>query len=201
MARKIFLDGNADERPSPMVALLLCMIPVATFFYMKRRQRNRYNQAPAPLAETEPTRRQGKDAGHARDAEMSTEEKAKRDKEKKEWEEQVKAEKDKVEAEKSKRSAAEGRELALKKKLNDIQEELLRTRFDRDLAQHPEDPALNDPTPDEVYTQVKPLNRNPAPPVKPATRPSENGAYTTPVVKRQKSVDYIDKRDADKKAP
>jgi len=174
MTRKILLDGNANDRPSLPFAIFLCLIPITTFFYMKRRQRNRYNQVPGSAGQPAPPRgsRTGEPAG---DAGTQKKEKDKIERDKKKWEDKVAAEKKKTEEEKEKRTKAEQTAAALEQELMDAQQKIRETRYKLDLAEHPNDPFLDDQTPDEVFNRVKPLNPNPNPPAKPAVR---NGPLT-----------------------
>jgi hypothetical protein len=166
MTRKILLDGNPNDRPSLPFAIFLCLIPLTTFFYMKRRQRNRYNRVPSSTGRP------------ARDAESE-----RKEQDKKKREDKVEAEKKKIDEAKEIAAKAQQRAAALEQERRD--------RYMRDLAKHPNDPFLDDQTPDEVFNRVKPLNPNPTPPSKPAVR---NGPLTgqdpgNPLHKK-KSVDF-----------
>jgi hypothetical protein len=169
MTRKILLDKNVNNGPSLPFAIFLCLIPITTFFYMKRRQRNRYNQVPGRTGEPAPSRgsRTGEPAG---DAETQKKEKDKIERDKKKWEDKVAAEKKRTEEEKEKRTKAEQAAAALKRELMEAKAKIKEGRYKLDLAEHPNDPFLDDQTPDEVFNRVKPLNPNPAPPAKPAVR-------------------------------
>jgi hypothetical protein len=189
-----------------MFALFLCMIPLATFFYMKRRQRNRYNQVAAPSnGAGDPTRQRSnrpvEDGGDG-NAGTQNPDQAKWDKEKKELEDKAKAETAKaVAAEAQAKKAAEDLaqyQQALQQAQGEINE---RARYDADLAQNPNDPFLDDPTPREAYDKVKKLG-GPAPvPDKRATRAYADGRYVDPLLKRKKSVDWLDKKDPTRKHP
>ena len=166
MTRKILLDGNPDDRPSLTFAIFLCLIPITTFFYMERRQRNRYNQVPNSTGQQAPPRssRTGESGAD------QNKEKDQKAKDKKRWEEKIAAEKKKIEEEKKKTTKAQHEAAALKQQLHDAQQSIIEGRYKHDLAMNPNDPFLDDQTPDEVFNRVKPLNRNPAPPAKPSVR-------------------------------
>jgi hypothetical protein len=190
MPRKIILDGNVNDRPSLPFAIFLCLIPITTFFYMKRRQRNRYNQVPSSTGGPAPPRgsRTGEPEG---DAETQKKEKEQREKDKNKWESAVEAEKKKLEEEKQKTVKAQREAAAFKQQWKDAEQKVIEGRYKLDLAKHPNDPFLDDQTPDEVFNKVKPINRNPAPPAKPSVR---NGPLTgedpgNPLHKK-KSVDF-----------
>lgn len=185
MARKIFLDGNADERPSLPFAIFLCLIPITTFFYMKRRQRNRYNEVAAPSNNT-------RNAAQGRSGKAETpEEKEKREKDENKWKGTIAAETKKLEEEKKKRSEAEAIAAELQRQLKEAQANLLHGRFQLDKALHPNDPVLNDTTPIEVYDTVRPLSRDSPAPEKKATRLVKDGRYVNKPVKKGKGVEFV----------
>ena len=169
MPRKIILDGNVNDRPSLPFAIFLCLIPITTFFYMKRRQRNRYNQVPGSTGQPAAPRdsRTGEPAG---DTETQKKEKDKKDKDKQRWEAMVAAEKENADKAKQKAAKAENEAATLKRQLKEAEQKIKEGRYKLDLAKHPNDPFLDDQTPDEVFDTVKPINRNPTPPSKSAMR-------------------------------
>jgi hypothetical protein len=216
MPRKIFLDGDVNgNRPSPIVALFLCLIPIATFLYMKRRQGQRFNLTPdlgqsagtveppshrdggdrnaenAELQRLEQERKKEKDAMKK---EMKREQEA-MEKAKKEWETKIENEKKKVEAERKKRSEVEASLSKSKKELREAADKMVKARFGFDQKLHPNDPFLNDPTPEEVYDTAKadPHLRAPRP-EKGVMRPAKDGQSLPGYKQKPKGIQFLDEK-------
>jgi hypothetical protein len=216
MPRKILLDGDVNgNRPNPIAALLLCLVPVMTFLYMKRRQQGRFNTTPSNNA-VEPTNNAGGSAdaqtdrgtGNAGDSRTrqsgsgdTAETRTKKAAETEKWEKKIKEEQDKLEQEKKKHKQTEAELKKANKTILEEKQKMVEARFKFDQEQHPEDPFLDDPTPDEVYDQVRTLNRNPPPPAKPAMRPAANGQSLPGYQQKEKKLNWRDLADETKKHP
>jgi len=206
MPRKLFLDGDANgNRPSPVFALVLCLIPIATFLYMKRRQGQRFNQLPdsgRPVegiterntgsAESQTSEQERKREKETMKKELKKQKDA-MEKAKKEWEQKIEDEKKKVESERKKRNEVQASLSKSNRELKEAADKMVKARFEFDQKLHPNDPFLNDPTPEEVYDTVgrKVDTRAPAP-AKGAMRPAKDGQSLPGYQQKPKGAQFLD---------
>jgi len=206
MPRKLFLDGDANgNRPSPIFALVLCLIPIATFLYMKRRQGQRFNQLPDPgrpgeetterntgSAESQRLEQERKKEKEAMNKELKKQKDA-MEKARKEWKQKIEDEKKKVESERKKRDEVQASLLKSKRELKEAADKMVKARFEFDQKLHPNDPFLNDPTPEEVYDTVgrKVDTKAPAP-GKGAMRPAKDGQSLPGYEQKPKGIQFLD---------
>jgi hypothetical protein len=205
MTRKIFLDGNPEDRPSLTFALFLCLIPLSTFFYMKRRQRNRYNPVPAqPTNTADPAPRQG-NAPREEDGNIEALKKEKKEweKEKKKLVEEAAVGNKKGDEERKKRLKVEQDLIANRKKLYAAEQTIVQLRKDLDAERHPNDPFLHNHTSLEAYENYKPRENSELlalRPGKPALRHTESGENTGRVQGQTKGVKFDDTHGSEKHA-